>query len=198
MDFGEVCAQSVCTQGVELTNGLPCFVWLQLEVDCDELRGSSPLSQVMAPRSRSTLPLTFQSSNLGPFIRSLSYSLNQRHSGQVLIQARVVPLSLELSSNLLVLNPAPSLVAQSGYRSSVTLRNRLNHAAEFTWQPVVTDNGILFSVRPATGASSPSGVPRSHLMFSRNRFGLLHTHIHIYCIYNWYLSWYLLICYQYE
>ncbi|XP_075873511.1 cilia- and flagella-associated protein 47-like [Nelusetta ayraudi] len=155
VDFGEVCAQSVCTQRLELTNGLPWFVWVQLEVDCPELRGSSPLSHVLAPRSRSTLPLTFQSSILGPFIRSLSYSVNQRHLGQVLIQARVVPLSLELSSNLLLLNPAPSLAAQSGYRCSVTLRNRLNHAAEFTWQPVVTESGILFSVRPATGVVDP-------------------------------------------
>lgn len=151
VDFGEVCAQSVCTQRLEMTNGLPWFVWVQLEVDCPELRASSPLSHVLEPRSCSTLPLTFQSSSLGPFIRSLSYSVNQRHPGQVLIKARVVPLSLELSANLLLLSPVPSLAVQSGYRSSVTLRNRLNHAARFTWQPVVTDNGILFSVRPATG-----------------------------------------------
>lgn len=159
VDFGEVCAQSVCTQRLELTNGLPSFVWVQLEVDCPELRGSSPLSHILAPRSRSTLPLSFQSSSLGPFIRSLSYSINQRHPGQVLIQARVVPLSLELSSNLLLLNPAPCLAAQSGYRSSVTLRNRRNHAAEFTWEPVVTESGILFSVRPATGAGTAFGCP---------------------------------------
>lgn len=170
VDFGEVCAQSVCTQRLEMTNGLPWSVWVQLEVDCPELRGSSPLSNVLAPRSRSTLPLTFQSSKLGPFIRSLPYYVNQQHPGQVLIQAQVVPLSLELSSNLLLLSPAPCLAVQSGYRSSVTLRNRLNHAAEFTWQPVVTDNGILFSVRPATGAGFASCVPHSHpLVFSTFR-----------------------------
>lgn len=86
------------------------------------------------------------------FSRSVSYSVNQRHPGQILVQAQVVPLALDLSTTLLVLRPIPTLLAQSGYRSSVTLRNQRNHAAEFTWRPVVTEGGILFSIRPATGA----------------------------------------------
>lgn len=88
------------------------------------------------------------------FSRPVSYLVNQKHPGQILVKARVVPLALELSTTLLVLRPTPGLLAQSGYRSSVTLRNQLNHAAAFTWKPVVTENGILFSIRPATGAKS--------------------------------------------
>lgn len=86
--------------------------------------------------------------------RPVSYSVNQQHPGQVLVQAHVVPLALEVSTTLLVLRPSPTLLAQSGYRSSVTLRNQRNHAAEFTWKPVVTESGILFSIRPATGTTS--------------------------------------------
>lgn len=80
--------------------------------------------------------------------------MNQQHRGQILVQAQVVPLALELSTTLLVLHPTPDLLARSGYRSAVTLRNQNNRAAEFTWRPVVTETGILFSVRPATGATS--------------------------------------------
>lgn len=177
-----MCVQSVCVQKLKLINHLSMFVWVQLEVDCPELQGSSPLSHVLPPHSHNTLPLTFQSNTLGHFYRSVgeaaqhtfitwkliiavqvqygillsprpvSFSVNQQHPGQILVQAEVVPLALELSTSLLVLRPNPTLLAQSGYRSSVTLRNRRNHAAEFTWKPVVTESGILFSIRPATGA----------------------------------------------
>ncbi|TMS11746.1 Cilia- and flagella-associated protein 47, partial [Larimichthys crocea] len=155
VDFGEVCVQSVCVQKLELTNHLSVFVWVQLEVDCPELQGSSPLSHVLPPHSHNTLPLMFQSNKLGSFHRPISYTVNQQHPGQIVVQAHVVPLALELSTILLVLRPTPALLAQSGYRSSVTLRNQRNHAAEFTWRPVVTENGILFSIRPATGTVEP-------------------------------------------
>lgn len=77
VDFGEVCVQSVCIQKLELMNRLSSFVWVQLEVDCPELQGSSPLSYVVAPHSHNTLPLTFQSNKLGPFIRFMSEAAKQ-------------------------------------------------------------------------------------------------------------------------
>lgn len=86
--------------------------------------------------------------------RPVSYTLNQQHPGQILVQAHVVSVALEMSVTQLVLSPTPMLLAQSGYRGSITLRNTLNHAAEFTWKPVVTERGILFSIRPATGATT--------------------------------------------
>ncbi|XP_069579420.1 cilia- and flagella-associated protein 47-like [Brachyistius frenatus] len=155
VDFGSVCAQSANVRRLELTNQLPAYVWVQLEVDCPELQGSSPLSHVLPPRCRATLPLTFQSSKMGPFYRAVSYSVNKRHPGQIVVQARVIPPALELSTTRLVLRPNPTLLAAYGLRSSVTLRNRRNHAAEFMWRPVVTETGILFSIRPATGVVEP-------------------------------------------
>lgn len=71
MDFGEVCVQSVCVQKLQLINHLSMFVWVQLEEDCPELQGSSPLSHVLPPHSHNTLNLMFQSSKLGPFYRSV-------------------------------------------------------------------------------------------------------------------------------
>lgn len=93
----------------------------------------------------------------------MAYSVNRRHPGQILVQAQVVPLALDLSTTLLVLRPTPSFLAQSGYRSSVTIRNRRNRAAEFTWRPVVPAAGILFSIRPATGAECAAQFHRHHV-----------------------------------
>ncbi|XP_051799231.1 cilia- and flagella-associated protein 47 isoform X2 [Acanthochromis polyacanthus] len=155
VSFGTVCVRSVCVQTLELINKLSVNVWVQLEVDSPELQGSSPLSHVLPPHSRIALPLTFQSEKLGFFYRPVSYSVNQQHPGQIVVRAFVVPLTLDLSTHRLVLHPTRTLLAASEYRSSVTLKNPCNRAAEFTWQPVITENGILFSVRPATGVVEP-------------------------------------------
>ncbi|XP_072235639.1 cilia and flagella-associated protein 47-like [Leuresthes tenuis] len=155
VDFGAVCMQRVCVQTLKLVNPLSVYIWVQLEADCPELQSSSPLSYILPPCSHKSASLTFQCNKLGPFYRSLSYSVNQKHPGQILVQAQVVPLALELSTNLLVLHPTSAMFAGSEYRNSVTLKNQCSHPVEFTWQPVVTDNGILFSVRPATGAVEP-------------------------------------------
>ncbi|KAK0148390.1 Cilia- and flagella-associated protein 47 [Merluccius polli] len=156
VDFGEVCVQSACVRTLALTNRLPAHVWLKLQVDPPELQRSSPLSHVLPPHSHATLPLVFQSATPGHFHRSVLYTVNQQHPGQVLVQAHVVPPALELSTSHLVLGPASHPMTQSGYRGTVTLRNHGNRAADFTWQPVVSERGVLFSVRPATGTVEAS------------------------------------------
>lgn len=39
----------------------------------------------------------------------------------------------------------------SGFRGVVTLYNKLNYPAEFTWAPNLGEKGTAFSIRPATG-----------------------------------------------
>ncbi|XP_037829859.1 cilia- and flagella-associated protein 47-like [Kryptolebias marmoratus] len=155
VDFGSVCVQSVCAQTLQLINRLSVYVWVQLEVDCPELQGSSPLSYVLPPHSSASFPLTFESKQLGPFRSSMSYQVNQQHPGQIILQAQVTPMSLELSTKLLVLRPTPNTLAASGYRSSVSLRNQCNCAVDFTWQPAATESDFMFSIRPATGTVEP-------------------------------------------
>ncbi|XP_077461697.1 cilia- and flagella-associated protein 47-like isoform X1 [Stigmatopora argus] len=155
VDFGEVCLHSVCEQKVELINPLPMFVRVQFVVDCPELEGSCPLSHVLPPVSDSAVTLTFQSNKLGHFYRPISYTVNQQHPGQILVKAMVVRNYLELSTSLLILCPNANLLASSGYRTSVTLRNPRNQPAEFTWRPIVPESGILFSIRPAAGIVEP-------------------------------------------
>ena len=38
-------------------------------------------------------------------------------------------------------------------RGHVTLFNKLNYAAEFTWSPIVGEKGTAFSIRPANGGT---------------------------------------------
>ncbi|XP_045065582.1 cilia- and flagella-associated protein 47-like isoform X3 [Coregonus clupeaformis] len=152
IDFGEVCVASVCVRTLDLVNNLQVYVWVQLELDCcPELQRSSPLSHVLPPLSRATLPLVLESTKLGKFHKSISYTVNNCHRGHVLVQSQVVPVVLQLSQSQVVLSPSPSYLAPSGYRGTVTLVNPRNHPADFTWRPIITEKGIAFSIRPATG-----------------------------------------------
>ncbi|XP_069034828.1 cilia- and flagella-associated protein 47-like isoform X2 [Lepisosteus oculatus] len=152
VDFGEVCVQSVSSRQLNIVNNLPVHVWVQAEIDCQELQQSSPLSHVVPPFSRALLPFVFETNKLGKFQKSITYTVNKKHTGHVLVLATVIPVALELSTSERVLTPTHSFLAESGYRTTVTLHNRRNHLAEFTWKPIITERGIAFSIRPATGA----------------------------------------------
>ncbi|KAJ8003687.1 hypothetical protein DPEC_G00150910 [Dallia pectoralis] len=152
VDFGEVCVGSVCVRTLNLVNNLQMCVWVQLELDCcPELQRSSPLSHVLPPQSRASLPLVFECTDVGQFHKYISYKMNQRHWGQVLIQSHVVPVALQLTQSQVVLTPSPNHLAQSGYSGTVTLVNSRNRPADFSWRPIVTKQGMSFSIRPATG-----------------------------------------------
>lgn len=85
------------------------------------------------------------------YYRSFMYTINQHHTGHVLVVAKIVPVALELSTRELTLSPAFSFLAESGFRSTVTLYNCKNYPAEFTWKPIITQQGMAFSICPDKG-----------------------------------------------
>lgn len=66
--------------------------------------------------------------------------------------AVVMPVKLELSSNELVLRPQGFSV-KTCFMGTVGLYNHQNYFAKFEWQPVITQRGMAFSIRPAKGNS---------------------------------------------
>jgi len=53
-------------------------------------------------------------------------------------------------------------------RAIVTLQNRRNYAADFTWSPILTDRGTAFSIRPATGTVEAFQDLKCEVKFSVN------------------------------
>ncbi|XP_044141503.1 cilia- and flagella-associated protein 47 [Bufo gargarizans] len=151
IDFGEVCVNSTSVKEMNIINSLPTYIWVQVEIDCVELQQTSPLSHVVLPMSKTEIPVVFETNTLGKFKKSISYTVNNKHIGCILVTARAVPIALELSSHELVLKPNNDFLAETGFRSSIRLYNRRNHAAEFSWKPIITEKGIAFSIRPARG-----------------------------------------------
>lgn len=93
-----------------MTNNLSAFVWVQLEVDCTELQGSSPLSHVLPPHSQNTLLLMFQSNKLGRFYRLILKAVLQKKKKKI-IQIKLFVLSpvltyfFSLQNHLLLCKP---------------------------------------------------------------------------------------------
>ncbi|XP_077338680.1 cilia- and flagella-associated protein 47 [Lithobates pipiens] len=151
IDFGEVCVRSTSIKELNIINSLPMYIWVQVEIDCDELQQTSPLSHVVPPMSKTDIPVVFETNSLGKFKKSITYTVNSKHAGHILVTAKTVPVALELSSHELILKPNNDFLAETGFRSSIRLYNRRNHPAEFSWKPVITEKGIAFSIRPARG-----------------------------------------------
>ncbi|XP_052240686.1 cilia- and flagella-associated protein 47-like isoform X3 [Dreissena polymorpha] len=160
LDFGQVCLRSITTKNLEIVNNLDQNVLVVAEIDCRELRQSSPLSQVVPPKSKAFIPIIFESNQKQKFQRSVSYTVNNFHKHHVTVLAEVVPVALELSTEELVLKPSFGLPSDAdvhlcGFRGIITLYNKLNYQAEFTWAPNLGEKGTAFSIRPATGVVDP-------------------------------------------
>ncbi|XP_038658216.1 cilia- and flagella-associated protein 47-like isoform X3 [Scyliorhinus canicula] len=151
IDFGTVCVYSTSKQNLNIVNNLPIHILIEVATNYPELRESSPLSQVIPPMSAAYLPIIFESTSEGVFQKSIAYTINNNHTGHVLILADVVCVALELSSNELVLTPNYGLLAESGFRTTVRLYNRRNYPAKFSWSPILSDEGIAFFIRPDGG-----------------------------------------------
>ncbi|KFM10088.1 Uncharacterized protein CXorf22, partial [Aptenodytes forsteri] len=151
MDFGDVCVYSTTARKLHIINNLLVHIWIQIEIEIDELQQTSPLSQVVPPLTKTHIPIVFETNTLGMFKRSFTYTINNQHLGHVLVVAKAVAVELELSARELILNPIPGYLAETEFRTTVRVYNPRNHPAEFTWKPIITDRGTAFSIQPAKG-----------------------------------------------
>ncbi|XP_027731257.1 cilia- and flagella-associated protein 47 [Vombatus ursinus] len=151
LDFGEICVNYVCAKQVRVINNLPLHVLVRLEIEHEELKRTNPLSFVVPPASNICIPIVFETTTLGSFWKSFSFTINSIPGGNILVKAVVMPVALELSTKELVLKPTRGFLVKTGYRGTVRLYNPRNCAARFKWQPLILNNGIAFSICPAKG-----------------------------------------------
>ncbi|XP_016288857.2 cilia- and flagella-associated protein 47 isoform X1 [Monodelphis domestica] len=151
LNFGDICVNYLCTKEIHVINNLHLNILVQLEIVHEELKKTNPSSYVIPPVSNTFIPILFEKNTLGTFWKSFSFTINNIPSGNILVKAVVKPVALELSAKEVVLRPIQGFLVKTGYRGTVRLYNRRNCAARFKWQPLVQENGIAFSIRPAKG-----------------------------------------------
>ncbi|NXW33415.1 CFA47 protein, partial [Phaetusa simplex] len=151
MDFGDVCVYSTTSRKLHIINNLLVHIWIQIEIEIEELQQTSPLSQVVPPLTKTHIPIIFETNTLGLFKRSFTYTINNQHHGHVLVVAKAVSVELELSARELILNPVLGYLAGTEFRTTVRVHNLRNYPAEFTWKPIITGRRTAFSIQPAKG-----------------------------------------------
>lgn len=114
VDFGEVCLKSITHKEINIINNLNQYIHIDVNVDCRELRQTSPLSQVVPPNSKAALPLIFESNTRGRFQRSIDYTINGFYKNHLTVFAEVVPVALEMSTDDLQVEPQVGLPADAG------------------------------------------------------------------------------------
>lgn len=152
IDFGKVCIKSVNTENLIIVNNLEINIFVVAEMGCDELRRSSPLSQVVPPHCKALIPIVFESDIKGQFSKSITYNINGSYENHICVLAEVVPVALELSCpSPLIVTPVPGLTPESAFSSVITLCNKLNYPAAFTWTSTTNIKDTAFTVRPMHG-----------------------------------------------
>ncbi|NXJ05752.1 CFA47 protein, partial [Odontophorus gujanensis] len=155
MNFGDVCVHSTTVSKLHIINNLLVNVWIQIDIEIDELEVTGPLCQVVPPLTKTYVPVEFEAKNCGMFKKSFTYTINNKHPGHVLVIANVVPVELHLSATELILNPIPGYRAETEFRTTVRVYNPRNCSAAFTWKPITTKKGTAFSIQPSKGFVEP-------------------------------------------
>ena len=63
-----------------------------------------------------------------------------------------------------------------GLRGSITLLNKRNYPAEFSWSPVVDEKGTAFSIRPSIGRRDNILLSAEYIYFSKMNCNTGHDH----------------------
>ncbi|NXX23614.1 CFA47 protein, partial [Podargus strigoides] len=147
--FGDVCVYSRTVRKLHIINNLLVHIWIQVEIEINELQQSGPLSLVVPPLTKTHIPIVFETKTPGMFKRSFTYTINNQHLRHVLVVAKAVSVQLELSASEVILNPIPGYRAETEFRTTVRVCNPRNHPAAFTWKSII--KGTAFSIQPDKG-----------------------------------------------
>jgi hypothetical protein len=168
LDFGEVCVKSVSVKSLDFLNTLDRPIHVELEVYCNinwinsiflkfflkndsnDLRQTSPLTQITQPQSKSSFTVVFESDYVQTFQRTISYTINYSYRHHVIILAKNKLQSLKLSTNHVVLTQLSFLC----YRSNISVINRLTQLPSSHGYQFMANRTLLFQSGPHLEQSS--------------------------------------------
>uniref|UniRef100_A0A8C6DN97 Cilia and flagella associated protein 47 n=1 Tax=Moschus moschiferus TaxID=68415 RepID=A0A8C6DN97_MOSMO len=154
LNFGDICVNSRNTHLLHIINMLPIHILIQLDVNLKELQKTNQFSYVIPPTTSTYIPIVFESPTIGKFWKSFTFTVNNMPAGHILVMAVVLPVRLQLSTNELILRPQGFLL-KTCFRGTVRMYNHQNYFVKFEWQPINTEKGMAFSIRPAKGTVEP-------------------------------------------
>ena len=105
IDFGNICQNSTNTRVLEFDNTIDKPVRISVQADCKELQSMNNVSVTIKPGETGALKLVLSNIDEATpriFHRGLRYVINDQHSYDLLVDARVVSIALDVSPKQIV------------------------------------------------------------------------------------------------
>lgn len=150
IDYGKVCVQSVSKKSFAVTNEMDRSILVALSFESEDLAASTPASQVIPPGAAAGFDLVFQSNQIKSFREVVTYTINGAHSYRFIVQATVIPITLELAQGTLDFSFAEDNL-EPYVQEPVIITNPGNFPADFKWMC----KGNTFAVSPEQGTVEP-------------------------------------------
>eukprot|EP01065_Artemidia_motanka_P047272 TRINITY_DN736_c0_g1_i2.p1 TRINITY_DN736_c0_g1~~TRINITY_DN736_c0_g1_i2.p1 ORF type:complete len:2968 (+),score=1059.89 TRINITY_DN736_c0_g1_i2:73-8904(+) len=150
LDFGRVSVFSRNVKSFHVSNELLTHILVKIPVSIrDELRHSTPASQVIPPGQTAGFDIVFQSDVEQNFTQAMWFQLNDNHKLKFLVLAEAVPIDVSLSQERMEFR-FNDYVLDPTLTQNLTLTNNGNTDAEFKWSVDESAHGA-FAFSPVRG-----------------------------------------------
>mmetsp|Transcript_140642 Transcript_140642/g.244902 ORF Transcript_140642/g.244902 Transcript_140642/m.244902 type:complete len:2974 (-) Transcript_140642:636-9557(-) len=167
LDFGKVTVGSRNTKSFFVSNDLKTNIQIMVPTNIrDELKDSSPMSQVVPPGATAGFDIVFQSSSVQTFQQAIFFTLNDHHKLKFVVFAEVVPKDLGLSVDEMLFR-FNEFVLDSTLTQPITITNHGNAEAKFEWLedgPIMPGNKP-FTIEPLTGSIPALGSATANITY---------------------------------
>lgn len=151
INFGNMSVYSTLTKSFTITNNLQQNILISMVYNADEMKESSPTSQVIPANQTAGFDIKFKALKPVNFNKPIEYTINSAHTFQVPVTAIVSPIDLQLSKS--VINFKFTSGSSSPFvKEYVTIHNKSSSEAHFSWE----------STNPSFSLSTLSGYIEAH------------------------------------
>lgn len=152
INFGVVSVYSTQSKEIVITNNLQQNIFVEFKIDDEELKNSTPLTQVIPPLQNASFSIVFSTSKEQTYNKTIQYVVNNFHKFQVNIAAQSIPIEMRLSKKEIQFGFG---YGQTKFECSeiVTLYNNSNANAHYTWRNITKP----FSIAHEQGTIPPQG-----------------------------------------
>jgi hypothetical protein len=150
INFGQTSVFSHVVRSFTIQNDLMQNIIVTINYEFDELSASTPVSQVIPPRSIGGFDVAFMSRRPINFMKTISYSINGHHNYHVNVSGNVIPIEMQLSRSLIEFRFSPDSITPQ-IKEFVTIINKSNAVGEFNW----TGCNSSFTMAATSGTVEP-------------------------------------------
>lgn len=151
INFGQVSVYSKNAKSFTIQNNMNQNILISMKYDYDELKESTPATQVIPPNQIGGFDIKFTSTLPQNFMKTIQYTVNGHHNYSVSVFAQVVPIDFEISKKSIDFKFSQDSMSPI-ITEFVKLTNKSNAVAEYEW----TSLSPPFYIEQPKGSIEPS------------------------------------------